>query len=85
MPAHRVNDATIVDDPQLVAREHFATVPHAVCGEAVIEGPRVALSRTPAAAGAAPTLGEHNTTVLTEILGYDDERMVELLISGVLE
>ena len=75
----------MIVDPQLVHREHFATVPHASLGEVTIEGPRYHLSRTPAIAGAPPTMGQHNTEVLTDILGYDDERMVELLISGALE
>lgn len=86
IPAHRVADsASMQDDPQLLHRGHFVTVPHAAHGDVTVEGPRYRLSRTPASAGPVPTMGQHNTEVLTDILGYDDERMVELLISGALE
>lgn len=86
IPAHRVADSTSMqDDPQLLHRGHFVTVPHAAHGDVTVEGPRYRLSRTPASAGPIPTMGQHNTEVLTDILGYDDERMVELLISGALE
>jgi crotonobetainyl-CoA:carnitine CoA-transferase CaiB-like acyl-CoA transferase len=34
---------------------------------------------------AGPTFGQHNEQVLREILGYDDERVVELITSGALE
>ena len=72
-------------DPQLIDREHFVSVPHAALGEVVVEGPKYLLSRTPAHAGSPPTLGQHTAHVLTDILGYNDERMVQLLISGGLE
>jgi len=86
VPAHRVADSpSMVDDPQLIERAHFATVPHASLGEVVVEGPKYRLSRTPASVGAPPTLGQHTNQVLTETLGYTEERTIELLISGGLE
>jgi crotonobetainyl-CoA:carnitine CoA-transferase CaiB-like acyl-CoA transferase len=75
----------MVADPQLIDRGHFVSVPHAALGEVVVEGPKYRLSRTPAHTGSPPTLGQHTAQVLTDILGYDDEQMVELLISGGLE
>lgn len=84
--AHRVADSpSMVADPQLVERGHFATVDHASLGSVVIEGPKFHLSRTPAFAGSPPTLGQHTAQVLTDLLGYDDDKMVQLLISGGLE
>ncbi len=86
VPAHRVADSvSMADDPQLIERQHFATVAHASLGDVVIEGPKYHLSRTPAMAGSPPTLGQHTAQILTEILGYDDDKMVQLLISGGLE
>lgn len=86
VPSHRANNGySIPDDPQLVHRGHFTPVQHASLGEIVIEGPRAHLSRTPSIVGDPPTLGQHNTEVLTEVLGYSEERMIELLISGGLE
>ncbi len=32
-----------------------------------------------------PTLGQHTVEVLTDILGYDEARLVELLASGAIE
>ena len=86
VPAHRVaSGPSLVEDPQLQHRNHFVAVPHPLLGEFVVEGPRFSLSRSGVEAGPAPTMGQHTQTVLTDVLGYDDERMVELLISGALE
>jgi crotonobetainyl-CoA:carnitine CoA-transferase CaiB-like acyl-CoA transferase len=72
-------------DPQLAHRGHWVTVEHPVHERVVIENARVALSRTPACPGrGGPTLGEHNAEVLSGVLGYDDERIAELVIAGVL-
>ncbi len=84
--AHRVADSpSMVEDPQLVERGHFVTVPHASLNAVVVEGPKYRLSRTPSAVGAAPTLGQHTTEILTDILGYGEERMISLLNSGAME
>ena len=51
-----------------------------------IEASRVRFSATPASiTSAAPTIGQHTYEVLTEILGYSDDRFSELLVSGALE
>lgn len=86
IPAHRIADSpSMTADSQLAERGHFTAVPHASLGEVVVEGPKYRLTRTPARVGSPPTLGQHTSTVLTDILGYDDEKMVQLLISGGLE
>lgn len=87
VPAHRVADsASFMTDAHIIDRSHLITLPHAAIGEITVEAPRFVLSRTPAEVnGAGPMLGEHTPTVLTEILGYDEERFVELLVSGALE
>jgi benzylsuccinate CoA-transferase BbsF subunit len=86
VPVHGVqNSGECWTDPQLVHRHHFLTVPHPVHDQCVIEGPRVVLSRTPGRTlRAGPALGEHNDVVLREILGYDDARISELALGGVL-
>jgi crotonobetainyl-CoA:carnitine CoA-transferase CaiB-like acyl-CoA transferase len=87
VPSHPVqNSGEAWADAHLHERRHFRTLVHPTVGEIVIEGPRFVLSRTPAdPLAAGPTLGQHTTQVLTEILGYDDERLVDLLVSGALE
>ncbi len=87
VPAHQVqNSPEVVADPQLVHRDHFHQVPHDVYGHTWAEQYGIRLSRsdgTPTRAG--PMWGEHNHQVLSEILGYDDDRIAELVIAGVLE
>lgn len=87
VPSHVVADsASFAEDPHLADRGHLVTVPHQSNGELVIEGPRFSLSRTPPRVEAAgPTLGQHTSQVLTDVLGYPEERFVELLVSGAME
>jgi crotonobetainyl-CoA:carnitine CoA-transferase CaiB-like acyl-CoA transferase len=88
VPAHAVqNSPELVADPQLRARGAFVELENPACGTpTVVEGARVLLSRTPArVAGTAPTFGRDNELVLKEILGYDDDRIAELVIAGALE
>ncbi len=86
VPAHVVqNSPECRADPQLNALGHFVKTDHAEYGDVELEGPRCFLSETPGRVGAAPTLGQHLWPVLQEVLGYDDDRISELLVSGALE
>lgn len=77
--------AELSADPQLIERGHFVRVADGRGGETVIEGSAFRLSRTPArTAGQYPELGRDNHPVLTEILGYDDEAITELVSNGAL-
>jgi len=82
--AHVVLDSPgLVADPQLIAREHL--VARGDQGN-VIESVRTRLSRTPAVIrDGVPSLGRDTHDILSEILGYDDERITELVIAGALE
>jgi crotonobetainyl-CoA:carnitine CoA-transferase CaiB-like acyl-CoA transferase len=84
--AHRVlNSADLATDVQLLHRRHFVEVAHPTAERSVVEASRFALSRTPARRPeVAPTLGADNQRVLAEILGYDEERISEVVISGAL-
>jgi crotonobetainyl-CoA:carnitine CoA-transferase CaiB-like acyl-CoA transferase len=86
VPVHGVqNSAACWRDPQLLHRDHYLTVEHPVHGSCVVEASRIVLSRTPAVVRRAnPTMGEHNDHVLREILGYDDDKVTELVIAGAL-
>jgi crotonobetainyl-CoA:carnitine CoA-transferase CaiB-like acyl-CoA transferase len=86
VPVHGVqNSAACWRDPQLVHRGHYLTVEHPVHGSCVVEGSRIVLSRTPAVVRRAnPAMGEHNDQVLRELLGYDDDKVTELVIAGAL-
>jgi benzylsuccinate CoA-transferase BbsF subunit len=84
IPAHRVLDSHgLVADLQLVARGHF--VERGDNGS-IIESTRTKLSGTPAEIrDGLPLLGRDSHDVLSEILGYDGDRIADLVIAGVLE
>ena len=85
--AHDVyTSARCAEDKKLAEREHFLTVDHPVLGPHVIEGPRYLLSRTPGRpTRGAPTLNEHLFEVLHDHLGYDMERISDLVAQGIFE
>jgi crotonobetainyl-CoA:carnitine CoA-transferase CaiB-like acyl-CoA transferase len=64
---------------------HFVTLPHPEHGTIVVEGSRTTLSATPAVvAGIPPLLGQDTVSVLTDVLGYDDERLADLFGAGAV-
>lgn len=72
-------------DPQLVHRGHFVEIDHPM-GRRLVESARVRFSRTPARIDRpSPLLGEHTFEVLTDILGYDADRIAELAVAEALE
>jgi crotonobetainyl-CoA:carnitine CoA-transferase CaiB-like acyl-CoA transferase len=84
--AHPVqNTVEAWNDPQLRHRGHFQQVPHSIMGETWVEGSRFRLSRTAPVVGSPPSLGEHNWDVLTEVLGYDEERAALLAAEGIFD
>jgi crotonobetainyl-CoA:carnitine CoA-transferase CaiB-like acyl-CoA transferase len=87
VPAHVLLDSEEVwKDPQLDHRGHFVEVDHASLGRIPIEGCRFSLSRTPVGpAAAGPTLGQHAWEILTDLCGYDDDRIADLAAAEVLE
>jgi crotonobetainyl-CoA:carnitine CoA-transferase CaiB-like acyl-CoA transferase len=73
-------------DVQLAHQGHFVSLPHPEHGTVVVEGSRTALSATPATvAGIPPLLGQDTVDVLTDVLGYDDDRLGELFAAGALD
>ena len=86
VPSHRVSrSADAFADPQLLARDHFIPVDYAENGPLPFENARARLSATPAEPRPCPTLGEHNQTVLSDLLGLDDDAITELIIAGAIE
>lgn len=76
----------LVADPQLEHHGHFLRLPHQEGGHTVIESTRIHLSRSqPVVDSSAPTFNRDMMFALNEVLGYSDERIGELLISGALE
>ena len=87
VPAHQVQDsARCVGDPQLVHRRGFPEVPHASYGTTWVEGCPFTLSRTKGEVRwGGPTFNQHLEDVLVGMLGYDGDRIAELVIAGALE
>ena len=87
VPAHAVQDsAACFADPQLRHRNHFVELAHPTQGKSVVEGARIVFDRTPSARPTvAPTMGADNDAVLRDLLGYSDERIVNLAASGALQ
>ena len=76
----------LVNDPQLAHRDHFREVAHADHDTFWVEGPRFKFSRSrDQVTDAGPSLGQHTFDILLDILGYDDERLSEVVAAGVLE
>jgi len=80
------NSPELVTDPQLSHQGHFIRLPHPEGGETAIEASRIRMSRsTPVVDVSAPTFNRDMLFVLNEVLGYDDGKLGELLVSGALE
>ncbi|MDP6472465.1 MAG: CoA transferase [Pseudomonadales bacterium] len=80
------NSPELVKDPQLAHFEHFIGLPHHEGGETVVEAARIHMSRSnPSVDTSAPTFSRDMMFVLNDVLGYDDEKIGELLVSGALE
>jgi crotonobetainyl-CoA:carnitine CoA-transferase CaiB-like acyl-CoA transferase len=87
VPAHLVQGAQdAFADPQLRHRGHFVEVDHELMGRTWVEGSRYRLSRTPAViTRGAHTLGGDTWQVLTELLGYSDDKVAELAAAEIFE
>ena len=85
--AHPVQHSTeVCADPQLLHRGYLQEVPHPHHGTVHVEGAQVQWSRTQARARrfAGPPVGHHTQFVLEELLGYDTDRIADLVIAGAI-
>ena len=74
------------NDPQLKSRGHFVKVEHAEVGISHYESQASRLSATPSQIrSAAPLMGEHSQHVLADILGMNDDQILELAQAGAVE
>ena len=87
VPAHVVQGSALAfADPQLQHRGHFVELEHPLFDTTTVEATRFTMSRTPPRVVlSAPSFGRDNDHVLRELLGYDDERITELVVAGALE
>ena len=87
IPAGYVAKASdLFDDPQLVHRRAFVTLPHAEVGELRGNTLPFQLSDAPAVPrSSGPLLGEHTEAVLRDLLGYSAEEIAAFRAEGVLK
>lgn len=76
--------AEVATNEHLHARGFFAEVPHPVAGTLRMPGAPWRLSKTPAAIGAPPLLGQHNQQVLGGVLGYGQDDLTRWSRDGVI-
>ena len=79
-----LTNADLVDGPQLQARGFIATIDSRDAGPQRLPGNPIHFSRRVIPLGAAPILGQHNTEIVGDLLGYSDEALAELAASGTL-
>jgi crotonobetainyl-CoA:carnitine CoA-transferase CaiB-like acyl-CoA transferase len=78
--------ADIMASEQLAARNFFVPISHEALGTTIsYPGPFAKLSETPLAViGRAPHIGEHNSEVYRELLGYSKEKLLVLRAVGAI-
>ena len=75
----------VVSHPQVQAREMITRVAHQITGEVEVPGVPIKLSDTPGNVDApAPSLGEHTTEILTEVLKMSPDEVESLRQNGVI-
>ncbi len=75
----------VVSHPQVQAREMVTRVAHQITGEVEVPGVPIKLSETPGNVDApAPSLGEHTTEILTDVLKMSPDEVAKLKQDGVI-
>jgi CoA:oxalate CoA-transferase len=75
----------VANDPQLASRNMNAYVEQTISGKVRVPGSVFKMSETPGdPTQPAPFLGQHNTEVYSELLGYDQEKIGRLQREGVI-
>ena len=82
-PVYHVDEA--VEDPHVIARDMFVELDHVKAGKIKLINFPVKFSETPAQLKTpAPLLGEHNKEILTDLMGFNDDEIKELMQKGVI-
>ena len=75
----------VVSHPQVQAREMITRIAHQITGEVEVPGVPIKLSETPGNVDApAPSLGEHTTEILTDVLKMSPDEVAKLKQDGVI-
>ena len=75
----------VMKDPQFAHRDFFVDLEHPVMGELRMPGAPFEMGSTPwQSGGPAPSVGQHNHDVLTDVLGLNDEQLSRLRSEGII-
>jgi CoA:oxalate CoA-transferase len=87
IPVAPVNGVTdTVNDPHVLARGMIVEIPHPAGGTFKAPGNPIKMSAAdPDTFSPPPLLGQHTTTVLQGILGYDQTKIDQLIADGAIE
>jgi len=77
--------AEVLANPQNQYRNRFVEMDHSLGGQITFPGAPFKMSSTPwDGLTPPPLLGQHNKSVLSEMLGYTEDRLKELISDGVI-
>ena len=80
-----MNTAEIIADPHMNSRSMIVDVEQMLSGTLKMPGTVFKLSETPGDPSMpAPFLGEHNSEVYAELLGYSEEKIEELMTREII-
>ncbi|MFH1775048.1 MAG: CoA transferase [Chloroflexota bacterium] len=75
----------VAHDPQLASRQMLVDIEQLISGKLTVPGSLFKMSQTPGdATQPAPFLGQDNTEVYTELLGYGAEKLAKLQNEGTI-
>ncbi|MFZ3000471.1 MAG: CaiB/BaiF CoA-transferase family protein [Undibacterium umbellatum] len=82
-PINTLNE--VFEDPQVLAREMQINLPHPTAGQVKLVASPMKLSATPVTyPSAPPLLGQHTRSVLTDVLAYDTQQLVDLKARNII-
>ena len=82
-PVNTVEQAA--KEPLLQEREMMMEIPDPVAGTMWVTGKSIKFGRTPMVVNPTPLIGEHTRELLSDVLGYDDEKIGSLEGSQVIK
>ena len=82
-PVNTVEQAA--KEPLLQEREMMMEIPDPVAGTMWVTGKSIKFGRTPMVVNPTPLIGEHTRELLSDVLGYDDEKIGSLEDSQVIK
>jgi crotonobetainyl-CoA:carnitine CoA-transferase CaiB-like acyl-CoA transferase len=82
-PVYHVDET--IKDPHVNARDMFVELDHAKAGKIKLINFPIKFSKTqPTLKKPAPILGQHNKQILTELMGYSEDKIKDLMLKGII-